>query len=336
MQGQQQGAVNFKKAEAIEMKKQLVVLLFITMIFFQVACSGTQDSNTPYTVDTVNMTYVKAPLNVPSIVEKEQGGFESAYERLGLGFAYSELTSGADQTAALASGDIQILNAVGGTSVILSYANGADIKVISMYSTSPKAFCLYSSDSSIMSPEDLRGKTIGGPKGTNLHELLVSYLATADMSIDDVDFISMDIPSAFAALESGGVDCALQAGASSYNCSAAGYYLVTDGEGLIDGTILTATTQAFYDANKEIIDTFLSVQKDILSFIKGNYDEAMATVAEETGLELEVVEEMYNLYDFRIDVTDNDVISLQKTADFMFDNELIENTVDVAGLFLNR
>ena len=81
--------------------------------------------------------------------------------------SYSELTSGADQTAALASGSIQILNAVGGTSVILAAANGADIKIISMYSTSPGAFQLYSADPEINSPEDLKGKTIAGPKGTN-------------------------------------------------------------------------------------------------------------------------------------------------------------------------
>ena len=51
----------------------------------------------------------------------------------------------------------------------------------------------------------LAGKTIGGPVGTNLHELLAAYLATADMSIDDVNYVNMTIPDAMAALE-GGVD----------------------------------------------------------------------------------------------------------------------------------
>jgi sulfonate transport system substrate-binding protein len=61
--------------------------------------------------------------------------------------------------------------------VILSAANGADIKIIGMYSTSPRAYCLYSADEGINSPQDLRGKTVAGPKGTNLHELLAAYLA---------------------------------------------------------------------------------------------------------------------------------------------------------------
>lgn len=318
------------------MKRAISILLSAAMIISLAACGSNKNSSSAYTVDTVSMTYVKSPLNVPSIVEKAQGSFEKAYADMGLDFAYSELTSGADQTAALASGDIQILNAVGGTSVILSAANGADIKLIGMYSTSPRAFRLYSTDDAINSPEDLRGKTIAGPKGTNLHELLVSYLASAGMTMDDVQFVSMDIPSAFAALEGGSVDCALQAGANAYNCSAAGYHLVTDGENLISGTILTATTQSFYDSNQAIIEAFLLVQQDALTFIDEHHDEAMQMTAEATGLELDAVEEMFSLYDFRMDISDQDISALQNTMEFMLDNGLIENDVDIAALMLKK
>lgn len=320
-----------KNAKAIAAALLAALLLAASLA----GCAGGK-SAAKYTVDTVTMTYVKSPLNVPSIVEKSQGSFEKAYKDLGLGFAYSDLTSGADQTAALASGDIQILNAVGGTSVILSAANGADIKIIGMYSSSPKAFRLFSKDDTVNSPEDLRGKTIAGPKGTNLHELLTAYLASGGLKLSDVNFVSMDIPSALAALESGSVDCALQAGASAYNCAKAGYHLVTDGEGLISGTILTATTQDFYDKNKGVIDAFLQVQKDTLDYIKNNHDDAMKLAAQETGLDSAAVEEMFGLYDFRMDLTDDDIAALQNTEKFMLDNGLIENEVDVSKLVLQK
>lgn len=137
---------------------------------------------------------VTSPLNLPSIVEKEEGIFTKAFADDGIEVKYAEITSGADQTQALAAGDVQVLYAVGATSVILSAANDADIKVLNMYSRSPKAFCMYSKDESISSPADLRGKTIAGPVGTNLHELLAAYLATADMTVDDVNFVNMGIP----------------------------------------------------------------------------------------------------------------------------------------------
>lgn len=321
-----------------KLKKLFSLIMAVLLVVGLTACGNgsKEDPSKGFTATKVVMTYVKSPLNVPSIVEKAQQSFETAYGNLGVDFAYSELTSGADQTAALASGEIQILNAVGGTSVILSAANGADIKIIGMYSTSPKAFKLFSADDTINSPADLRGKTIAGPKGTNLHELLTAYLAKGGLTLKDVNYISMDIPSSLAALEGGSIDCALQAGASAYNCAKAGYHLVTDGDGLIAGTILTATTQKFYDENKPLIDAFLQVQKDTLDFINQHHDEAIKLAAEGTGLETDAVEEMFTLYDFRMDLTDKDIAALEATQQFMLDNGLIESTVKISDIILNR
>ena len=318
-------------------RKLAALALCAVMVFALAACAGKSSpaaGEESFTVDKVTMTYVKSPLNVPSIVEKQQQSFETAYGEMGLGFAYSDLTSGADQTAALASGDIQILNAVGGTSVLLSAANGADIKIISMYSTSPEAFCLYSADDSISSPEHLRGKTIVGPKGTNLHELLTAYLATGGMTLDDVEFLNMQIPEARAALEGGSADCALLAGPNAYNAGKAGFHLVTTGKGLIAATIMTATTQEFYDQNKAIVDKFVEIQKETLDFIKNNEAEALKMAAEETELPEEAVQEMYGMYNFHSEITDEDLAALQKTEEFMLNAGLIENAVDVSELVL--
>lgn len=317
------------------MKRAIAATLSLTLLAFAGGCSSSADTkgnDAGYTVDTVTMTYVESPLNVPSVIEKNQESYEVAYKDKGLGFAYADLNSGADQTAALASGDVQILNAVGGTSVILSAANGADIKIIGMYSTSPKAFRLFSADENINSPEDLRGKTIAGPKGTNLHELIVAYLATADMTLDDVNFVDMAIPDALAALEGGSIDAALLAGPVAHNAEKSGKHMVVDGENLIAGTILTATTQKFYDENKELVETFLAVQNETLNFIKNNHDEAMSIYAEATGLEVEDAETMFALYDFRSKLNNDDLKALQNTADFMKNNNLIETEVDVTTL----
>lgn len=106
--------------------------------------SGEEGKKAASGIDKLVLTYVVSPLNVPSIIEKNQKIFAQSFEDMGISVEYAEINSGADQTQALASGDVQILYAVGATSVILSAANGADIKVLNMYSRSPKAFCMYS------------------------------------------------------------------------------------------------------------------------------------------------------------------------------------------------
>ena len=119
-------------------------------------------------LDKLVFTYVTSPLNVPTIIERNQNIFADDFGKMGISVEYAEINSGADQTQALASGDVQVLYAVGATSVILSAANGADIKVLNMYSRSPKAFSMYAKDDSLTSPESLKGKTIAAVSYTHL------------------------------------------------------------------------------------------------------------------------------------------------------------------------
>ena len=295
----------------------------------ETSAKATADAET--SIDKLTVTYVTSPLNVPTIIEKDQGIFE---KELGVPVEYAELTSGADQTQALASGDVQVLYAVGATSVILSAANGADIKVLNMYSRSPKAFCMYSKDESLTTPESLKGKTIAGPTGTNLHELLVSYLAQADMTLDDVNYVNMSIPDAKAGLDGGSVDVALLAGANAYNAEQQGYHLVADGEGLISALIAVATIQKFYDEHPDVIEKLNAAQEEIASYMADNQEATMETVAATLDLDVDAVKEMYGFYDFSTEITDADKEGFQKTADFMYESGMIENELDVNTLFI--
>lgn len=320
------------------MKKIIGITLSAMMSFSLLAGCSNNDNNdaaTDFTVDTINVTYVQAPLNVPSIVEREKGMFEEAFSEHDISVEYSNLTTGPEQTAALASGDIQFLFAVGATSVIQAASNGSDIKIISTYSRSPEAFMLFSNDDTITSAADLEGKTIAGPTGTILHELLVAYLDTAGLTIDDVNFVSMDITESQAALENGSVDLALLAGTAAYHTEQSGTHVVTTGEGLVDATIVVATSESFYNENPSLVELFLDTQNDILDFIDENTDEAIEITAEVTELSIEAVEDMYPMYDFSSEITDEDIESMKNTVQFMLDNDMIENDVNIEDLILD-
>lgn len=296
--------------------------------------SQTVESETSNTLKQVTVTYVQSPLNVPSIIEKEKGIFNKNFEELGITTTYSNLTTGPEQTQALASGDIQFLNAVGATSVILSASNGADIKILSMYSRSPKAFMIFSKDNSIKEANDLKGKTIAGPKGTILHEILVAYLTNAGLSEADVNFVNMGIPEAQAALTGGSADVALLAGPAAYNMQKDGYHVITTGEGLTDASIVTATSQQFYEEHPELVKIFLQSQKEVLESMKSNEKETIALTAKATELSDEAVKEMYPLYDFTMEISDDDIAAMQKTEKFMKDTGMIEQDVNIKDLIL--
>ena len=286
-------------------------------------------------IDEIAVTYVTAPLNVPSITEREIGAFSDAFADAGIDVTYSELTTGPEQTAALASGDIHFLFAVGATSVILSAANGADIAIVDMYSRSPEAFMLVSADGGPTSPADLAGLTIAGPKGTILHELLLAYLASGGLGADDVTFVDMKIPEAQAALAGGSADVALLAGPTAAAMLADGFVRVTDGTGLVGATIVVATSRAFAEAHPDVVDTFVDAHRAVLAYMAENPDEVLAMAAEATGLPEDAVREMYAMYDFGLEVTDADLDAMEATQEFMLANQMIEQPVDIAGLVLD-
>ncbi|CEI71753.1 MULTISPECIES: ABC transporter substrate-binding protein [Romboutsia] len=320
-----------KLSKSIKIKLTSVLATGVLMISM-VGCTTTKEAS----LDKLVITHVTSPLNVPSIIQKNKNVFANEFSENGKDIAieYAEITSGADQTQALASGDVDILYAVGGTSVVSAAANGADIKILNMYSRSPEAFCMYSLDENIKSAQDLKGKTIAGPVGTNLHQLLIAYLEKAGMTIDDVNYVNMSIADAKAALDGKSVDAALVAGPTAYKAEQQGYNLVTNGKGLTDAVIAVAVREDFYNEHKEEVELFMKAQENVNKYMNENYDETMEIVSKELDLDKSAVEEMYKQYDFSIETTDADRKAFQNVADFMLKTGMIEEEVKTNELFI--
>jgi len=278
----------------------------------------------------LGITYVKAPLNVPSIVAKELKIFEKSFP--GVSLSFPELTQGPQQTAALASGEIGIASCLGATSAILAASEGLDVKIFAIYSRAPKAFMILVKDPSIKSVKDLKGKKVAGPKGTILHQLLAAALAKEGMTLKDVDHIVMDIPAAGSALESGNVDAALMAGPAAYNALASGARMLRNGVGLVDATIVIATTSKFMNEYPKVITRFMDAHKKTLDWIKKNPEEAKKITQKETGLPMEGVNTMFPWYDFDPAIHKSDIKELEKTQDFMLENGLQRKRINISAI----
>lgn len=282
----------------------------------------------------LNITYVKAPLNVPSILQKNQKWLDQ--ELTGTTVSWPEITSGPQQTQALAAGELHILNAVGAPSVLLASANGVDIKIISMYSRAPKAFMIVSNQDEIKSVKDLKGKKIAGPKGTVLHQLLAAALVREGMSMDDVQFVSMEIPDASAALAKKSIDAALLAGPVALKAINSGAHMVTNGEGLVDANIVVAASSEFIAKHPEVIDTFLKVQKKSLDFMAQKPDETLEIVSKELGISLEDAKSMLPMYDFDMTIKEKDIEELKKTQAFLLENKLQPKEIEIESLIYKK
>ena len=281
---------------------------------------------------TINITYVKAPLNVPSIVEKQQGVFEKEFGKDNINVAFPEITAGPKQTEAMAAGSVDFAHCLGGTAAILAAANGVDLKIVGIYSRAPKAFVLLTKDGAIQTVGDLKGKKIAGPKGTVLHQLLLTALQKNGLKPDDVQFIAMGIPGAVAALQNGSVDAALAAGPDALKAELAGARVMTTGEGLVEATIVTAVRGEFLRKYPDLVKRFVQVHRVALADIRKNEAQALAATAAETGLTADMVKRMYPWYDFDDTIRPSDIEELKLTQKFLQDNGMLTKTIDIEQL----
>lgn len=273
---------------------------------------------------TLNITYVTAPFNLPSIIMREKGFLADAMTPYNVVVENPEITSGAQQTQAMAAGKIDIASVLGSSSVILAKANGAPIEIIAAFSRAPKAYTVMSNNGEIKSVKDLKGKKVAGPKGTVLNQLLVAALKSEGLTLQDIEYINMDLPAARAALLTGKVDAATLAGATAIDAEKAGAKLLVDGEGLISPTTVIAARSEWVKENPQLVAAYFDAHLKAVDFIQNNPEETLKIAAEEQKISLEDAQKQFPLYDFNPSLTATDIENLNIDQEFMIENDMLQ------------
>ena len=103
---------------------------------------------------------------------------------------------------------------------------------------------------------------------------------------------------------------------------------------MIEAIICVATSQNFYEEHHDVIEALEKAQDQVLSFMKDQPDKTKELVKNELKLDDNAYDTMYPQYNFDTKVSDKDVEGLQKTADFMFNSQMIKDKVDVKDMFI--
>lgn len=319
------------------MFKQLSVLAFsLIMSITMLAGCGSTPAPAPVKkaapLSELRVTYVKSPLNIPSIVDKNKHTLVNGFAKDNIKVTYPVINSGAKQTEALAAGSLDICSALGGTSAILAAANGVDVKIIGIYSRAPKAFTIMVKDPAIKTAADLKGKSVAGPKGTILHQILIAALKKDNLKASDVKFNSLGIPASVNALLSGKVDAALVAGSDVLRAQKGGARILANGEGLVDATIVIGVSGKFLKDHPEAVKKYLALHQENIDFMKKDPTQAFEFTAKETGLNIKDVQTMAPWYDFTTAVTDKDIKDLEETQEFLLANDMQKKKIDIKQL----
>jgi ABC-type nitrate/sulfonate/bicarbonate transport system substrate-binding protein len=282
----------------------------------------------------VNVSFVESPFNLQIMVMKERGMLEKAFGEKGIAVKWHTITSGAEQTQAMAAGSLDIASVVNSASVIL--ANSAENRVLiaAVVSRPTQTYALMVGPHGPASIQELRGKTVAGPKGTVLHQMLIAALTANGMTSSDVDFISMSLPDARTALLAGKIDGALQAAALIIRDQEAGCKTLFTADGLITPLLLTAARPQFVEKWPELLDLYLAVQKEAYDWILANTQEAVDLGAKVQQISAADGMDLYMWSNMDWQLTQADVTAMNADVDFLFEQGMITQRINPVDIVL--
>ncbi len=284
--------------------------------------------------EKLTVSYNPMPLNVPSIVMKEMGFLEESMGELGVEVEYKSFLAGYQMTEAMAAGELDIAPVMGGTSTITSYAGGRDLQVFAAYGQAPAGFAIaVKADSPVESIQELEGRTVGVPVGTEAHYLLGKALEEAGLELKEVQTANMLVPDAVTALMAGHIDAAAVVEPVLSRLQTAGQIRVlVDGVGLMPGLTVMTARRDILEQRPDIMAAFLKAHNRSLRYMEDIPEETIELVAQETKLPAELVQKIMAKYTFAPQLTPELAASLDNTAAFLLAVGIIREPVDLEDL----
>ncbi|MDR1389315.1 MAG: NrtA/SsuA/CpmA family ABC transporter substrate-binding protein [Treponema sp.] len=296
-------------------------IILVAMLLIGAALYGQRSQNYPA---EVHITYVESPFNVQIMVMKERRMLEDAYAKYGVKVVWHDINSGADQTQAMAAGSLDIASVINSTSVILANAAGNKVNIAALVSRPRRSFALLVGPSGPRSVRELRGKTIAGPKGTVLHQMLVAALAKEGMSAGDVNIVQMGLPEARTALLAGRIDGALQAASLIIRDEEAGMRVLFTADGYLTPLLFTAVRPAFAERYPRLVQVYLETQQAAYRWITGHQTDAIAIGSRYQQITTGDGAKLFAWNGMALKMERSDVRAVAADVDFLFDQNMIE------------
>jgi ABC-type nitrate/sulfonate/bicarbonate transport system substrate-binding protein len=290
----------------------------------------------------INVSYVESPFNLQIMVMKELGLLEKAFAAKKIAVNWHNINSGAQQTQAMAGNSLDIASVINSTSVILANAAGNDVDVATVVSRPKKTYALLVGPNGPQTVRDLAGKTVAGPKGTVLHQMLVAALVAEGMSVNDVNFLQMDLPQARTALIGGQIDGALQAASLIIHDEEAGMRVLFTADGYITPLLLSAVRPEFAQKYPELLKIYLDVQNEAAAWILANIGDAVAIGAKVQQISPEDGMRLYEWGGMAASgvsgadtvLSNDDLVALNGDAEFLLEQGMIDVSVNPKDFFL--
>jgi sulfonate transport system substrate-binding protein len=250
-------------------------------------CAAGEGSSTSENSEAQVLRLDYAYWNPLSLVIRDQGWLEE--ELADEGYTVEWILSGGSNVAiANLNADAINIGSSAGSAAFAAHANGAAINTIGVFSQPNWATLVVGKDSDITTVQQLKGKRIAAPTGTDPYFFLLQALAEVGLSTSDVEVVNLAHADGQKALESGDVDA--WAGLDPLTATSelnAGSRIIYSNSAFNSWGVLSATTK-FLNEKPELVELVLTQYERARAWILENQDGAVEILAREAQLVPEV------------------------------------------------
>ncbi len=304
------------------------------------ACGGDEQAPSAARVPTVAGG---ADLSAVTLtIGDQKGGAESLLEAAGLledlpyEIEWTQFPSGPPLLEALNAGVIDV-GSTGDAPPIFAASQGAELRIVAASRSVPAgAAVLVPQDSTIASPEALRGRSVAVAKGSSAHYHLLRVLEQAGLSFDDITPSYLQPADGLAAFTSGKVDAwVIWDPFTAIAEQTTGARILVDGKGLVGGLgFVEATPAALADAGKRAaLQDCVTRLAQARAWTLEHKDEWAAAWAEVAGLPESAARTTVERADQQyVPIDDALVAEEQAAADAFYEAGLIPRRVDIDAI----
>lgn len=309
-------------------KKSLILMFALLAIILVLAgCSSKDDKS-------VRIGYQKG---VSINILKERGTLEAKLEDIGYKVQWTEFAGGPALLEALNVGSIDFGH-TGEAPPIFAQAAKAPLVYLAHTEINEKAEAiLVHEDSAIHTAQDLVGKKVALNKGSNVHYLLVEYLAANGLNYADVDVQFLPPADARAAFDSKNVD-AWVIWDPFYSSAVVGSNakVLADGTGLVNNFEFYLGSKSFATDHNEAVQVILEAIRESDEWARANQADVVKMLAPILGIEEAAIERTLAIRAWGvIPVDESTVAGQQAIADAFYELKLIPEKLDVREAFLD-
>ena len=270
---------------------------------------------------------------IPLYVAKEEGWMEEALAEYGVTVHWHNFNSGPPINASMLKEESDI-GVLGDVPTVFAIGVGQENVIIATAAQAADSYAvLVPADSAVTSAGQLKGKRVATVIGTTAHNLMSKYLASAGLSMKDVNFVNINASDAMNVLLKDRADAVTIWEPSVTRIADAGAGRIL-GEGSDCGLAGTNTLVAradFAEKNPELVEVILEQYRRGAKALKdGLSEETLQKIADYMSLDSEQILALLPKFQYTVDISQEDIDSLNDTINFLFDVKQLPTRYDIS------